>query len=285
MTGWSDDEDYGPSITRRMLGLTMRQLREHARMSATEACEALEISNATLSRLENGQQGVNVHLAKSMLDVYGEVGRHDEILDLCRKSQRKGWWDTYGVNGRGYITMESDAERVRTFDVLLIPGILQSEEYARTLFQTNEDIRPERVEPLVTVRIIRQERLCGERKPLQVEAIVHEAALRCAVGGTEVMYGQLAHLAELAKLPTVSLRILPNAAGNHDSMSGGFIILTFPKKILPDTLYVEHAFGGSDSEKKQEVDRAKLKFERLRAKALDEAASLAFLERVAEELT
>ncbi|WP_216215877.1 helix-turn-helix domain-containing protein [Amycolatopsis aidingensis] len=285
MTTWSDDEDYGPSITRRMLGLIMRQLREQARMSTIEACEAIEISPATLSRLENGQQGVNVHLAKSMLDVYGEVGRHDEILDLCRRSQRKGWWDTYGVSGRGYITMESDAESVRTFQALLIPGLLQSEDYARTLFQNSENVRADRVEPLVTVRMIRQERLRGERKPLRLEAIVHEAALRCLVGGIEVMYGQYAHLAELAKLPTVSLRILPSSAGSNARMASGFSVLTFPDKILPDTLYIEHAFGGTDTEKKAEVDAAKVAFKRLRAKALDEAASLAFLERVAEELS
>jgi hypothetical protein len=137
---------------------------------------------------------------------------------------------------------------------------------------------------MVEIRMIRQKRLSRERRSLRLDAIVHEAALRCLVGGIDVMYEQLAHMAELARLPTVSLRILPNSAGNHASMPGGFVILSFADKILPDTLYIEHAFGGSDTEKKEEVDRAKVKFGRLRAAALDEDESLAMLERVAEEL-
>lgn len=283
MTDEVDEDDYGPSITRRQLGRIMRQLRERARLSLGEAAAAIEYTSASLSRLENGQQGLNIHVAKSMLDVYGEVNRYQEILDLCRRSARKGWWQAYGINGRGYITMESDATSARTFEVQLVPGLMQSPEYARTLFEGGL-VPANRVEDLVTVRMIRQQRLRRELRPLRLEAIVHEAALRCLIGGVDVMYGQLAHLAELAELSTVSLRVLPNSAGRHASMSGGFVILSFPNAVLPDTLYIEHAFGGTDTEKKQEVDRAKLKFDRLRAAALTEAESLETLRRVAGEL-
>ena len=237
-----------------------------------------------MSRIENGHQSLSVHVAKSMLDVYEEVDRYHEILQLCRDSQRKGWWHAYGVHGRGYIPMEADAESLKTFHILLIPGLLQTASYARSLMETQGDVRPDQVAKWVRVRMIRQERLRAETRQLRLEAVVHEAAIRCAVGGLEVMYEQLAHMSELAQLSTVSLRILPNAAGSHQSMASGFVILAFPGKILPDTLYIENAFGGSDTAKAEEVRRAKVKFERLRAFSLDEAASLAFLERVAGEL-
>lgn len=141
MSGEFDDDDYGPSFTRRRLGRIMRELRERNRMSLSEAADAIEYTPASLSRLENGQQSVSVHVARSMLDVYGESARYDEILDLCRRSQRKGWWQAYGLNGRGYITMESDAELAQTFQVLLVPGLLQSPSYARAIYDIQGDVR------------------------------------------------------------------------------------------------------------------------------------------------
>lgn len=278
------EDDYGPTITRRRLGRIMRQLRERARLSLGEAARAIEYTTASLSRLENGQQGLNIHVAKSMLDVYNEVDRYEEILDLCRRSHKKGWWQAYGIHGRGYITLESDAESARTFEPLLVPGLLQTADYARAIFEAQGEVRPERIENGVRVRMIRQERLRRTRRPLNLDAVVHETALHCRVGGAEVMYGQFAHLAELADLPTVSLRIIPIESGAHVSMAGGFVILRFPQRVLPDTLYIENAFGGSDTEKKHEVDRAKLKYDRLRGMALDEASSTAFLQRLAENL-
>jgi len=216
-----DDEDYGPTITRRRLGLLMESLRVRRGLSLGEAAEAIEVSAASLSRIENGHQSLSVHVAKSMLDVYEEVDRYHEILQLCRDSQRKGWWHAYGVHGRGYIPMEADAESLKTFHILLIPGLLQTASYARSLMETQGDVRPDQVAKWVRVRMIRQERLRAETRQLRLEAVVHEAAIRCAVGGLEVMYEQLAHMSELAQLSTVSLRILPNAAGSHQSMASG----------------------------------------------------------------
>src|SRR5437016_3505030 len=133
---FEDDEyeEYGPTITRRRLGMVLRRLRERAGMSLNDATKALELPAASLSRMENGQQGVNVHLAKSMLDVYDEVAQHDEILDLCRRSHRKGWWQAYGPREIGYVGLEHDAESVREFQPLLVPGIFQTKEYAHATF-------------------------------------------------------------------------------------------------------------------------------------------------------
>ncbi|WP_216212854.1 helix-turn-helix domain-containing protein [Amycolatopsis aidingensis] len=278
------EPEYGPAIIRRRLGRIMRRLRERAGLTMEQAASKIEYTVPSLSRLENGQQGLNIHVAKSMLDVYHESDRYEEILDLCRLSQRKAWWNSYGIHGRGYLGLESDAESARSFETHLVPGLLQSEEYARALFLGQGEEKPERIENYVRVRMIRQERLRHPTRPLTLRVVVHEAALRCRVGGLEVMYGQLAHLAVLAELPTVTLRVLPNDRGVHPSMAGGFIILTFPEQLLPDTLYVEHAFGGTDTEKEQEVNRAKLRFDQLWAMALDESATAEFLRRLAEDL-
>ena len=279
-----DDEDYGPTITRRRLGLLMESLRVRRGLSLGEAAEAIEVSAASLSRIENGHQSLSVHVAKSMLDVYEEVDRYHEILQLCRDSQRKGWWHAYGIHGRNYVSWEADAEFVRTFQVQLVPGLLQSAEYARALIEAQREVCPEQIDNAIKVRMIRQRRLRHGSRPLRLEAILHEAALRTRVGGLEVMYGQLVHMAELAELPTVSLRVLPLATGATPSMTGGFVILAFPRQILPDTLYIEHAFGSTDTEKREEVHRAKVKFGRLREQSLDERSTLDFLARLAEEL-
>jgi transcriptional regulator with XRE-family HTH domain len=123
------------TMPRRQLARRLRQLRDHSGLTLHEVATRLEISTSTLSRLENAQVLVDIHLLKDMLDLYGlTIDRWDPYLSLCRQARGRGWWRDYGMDDRGYVALEASANLVREFAVMSIPGLLQTEAYARALF-------------------------------------------------------------------------------------------------------------------------------------------------------
>lgn len=275
---------FSPMVPRLRVASTLRRLREQARMSMEEAAAELDISVPSLSRIETGKVNANVHLVRSMLDLYNGGDCWREMLDLTRQSRRKGWWQEYGLRDGGYVALETDASIVRNFEVSLIPGVLQTEAYTRALFAADETFTDADADLAVALRAVRQERLRAER-PLMFEAVVHEHALRLPVGGPAVMADQLRHIAEVAELPNVALHVLPVARGAYPDMSAPFVLLRFDVDVLPERVYIPHAMGQLYIEKPEQVRAARLKFDRLRAAALDPTASINLVRRVAEELS
>lgn len=155
----------------------------------------------------------------------------------------------------------------------------------RALFATGKVRRSrERLANDVAARLHRQRRLADEEFPLELVAIIDEAALRRRVGGAGVMREQLRHLAGAANLSGVSVQVLPNDVGAHQGMDGAFMILTFPEEEDPSVLYVEYPTGSLHIEKPEEVGAARLVFDGLRSEALSPAESVAFIEQAADEL-
>lgn len=182
--------------------------------------------------------------------------------------------------------METEAAVEFELSVVYIPGLLQTEAYMRALFSTGKVQRTrERLANDVAARLHRQRRLLDEEFPLELVAIVDEAALRKRVGGTEVMRDQLRHLAAVSLRSTVTVQVLPNDAGAHPGMDGAFMILTFPEAEDPSVLYVEYPTGSLHVEKPEEVAAARLVFDRLRTEALSPLDSVALIERAADELS
>ncbi|GAB3486927.1 helix-turn-helix domain-containing protein [Amycolatopsis cihanbeyliensis] len=275
-----------PPFRRRYLGRLLRELREDVRMSTGEVCGRLEISAPRLSRIENGRTAPDIVIVKAMLDLYGlPVNDWEPYEQLAREARKKAWWQEFGVEARGYVALEAAAARLHHFELGNIPGLLQTEAHARTLFGKLSKRRSKHwVEDQTAVRLIRQQRLRSEENPLELVAIVDETVLWRPVGGREVHRAQLWHLLEVAELPTVTLQVLPLSASPHVGMDGSFHVLSFAEKDEPDLAWVDHVFGSLQIEKKTEVRACKLAFEALRTEALTPADSVALIREVLARL-
>jgi hypothetical protein len=226
-------------------------------------------------------QGVDVHAVRSMLDLYDVGGqRWTEIIELTREARKKGWWHVYGVDDRGYVALEDAACSVWDYQVLTVPGLLQTEDYARALFRGGRQItREAEIDRHVAVRMGRQGRLTAE-EPVKLWAIVDESALLRPVGGAEVMRAQLCRLVEVAELPNVTLQVLPMAVGANAGMEGAFIILDFADPCNPDIVFTEHRAGAVHLQKPADVRACRLAFKHLWSEALDPGESIAFIQGV-----
>ncbi len=213
-----------------------------------------------------------------MLQLYGVPGpQQDSLVQLARESRQKGWWHAYSdaIEPRfaTYIGLESAASEIRIYEVTLIPGLLQTEDYARAVIAAGTvDGAPEAVERNVAVRMARQPTLLTEEPP-QLWAVLDEAALHRRVGGSGLMRLQLEHLLEMSALPNVAIQVLPFGAGAHPAMGRPFVILAFPERADPDVVYLEDLTSALYVENVEEVDRYNMFFNHLRATALSFADS------------
>jgi transcriptional regulator with XRE-family HTH domain len=275
----------GSLVRRRQLARTLRELRVHAGLTIEAAAPRLDVSASKLSRIENAHQGVDVHMVRSMLDLFDVGGdRWTEILELTREASAKGWWRAYGLDDKCYVPLEAEASMVRDFTVTYVPGLLQTSDYARAMFDASLRSRSrETVEREIRVRMIRQERLTSTTDPLRLAAIIDEPVLRRPVGGPTVMRAQLQHLVEAAALDSVELQVLPTGTGAHPAMGGAFTVLSFEGLGEPDMAYVEHPMGSVHIEKDEDVARATLVFDHLRSVAHSPAESVALIEQVAAQ--
>jgi transcriptional regulator with XRE-family HTH domain len=276
----------GASIRRRILARRLRELREQAGLTLEEAAPPLDSSMSKLSRIENGQQKADVHLVKSMLDLFDAGGdQWTELLTMAREAAKPGWYRAYGLGDNSYISYETEAVRVQEYALGFIPGLLQVRDYARALYDSSMVLRTaEERERALEVRMIRQGRLRSADDPLHLVAILDEAVLRNPIGGLAAQQAQLAHLVAAVELSTVDLQVLPAASGAHGGLGSGFVVLHFGDLGEPDMAYVEHALGATHLVKEPDVTRARLVFDQLRSLALGPAESMAFIRRVAAEL-
>ncbi|MCS7478247.1 helix-turn-helix domain-containing protein [Umezawaea endophytica] len=276
-----------PTLRKRRLVSELRRLREVAGLTIEEVGERLECSASKISRIETGRVGVTPRDVRDMLDAYGADDLLlDELVQLAREARRKAWWDEYGDVAPGrYIGFEADAESVRTYQGLMIPGLLQCEEYTRALIrEVLPGASPSEVERRVELRNARQA-LLGEEDPLRLHVVIDEAALRRLVGGPTVLRAQIRRLLEVGELANVTLQVVPFAAGGHAAMDGPFVILSFPERLDPEVVYIESTRSGVYLEQPSDVEWYSAVFERLTATALDPVQSAALLGSMAYALS
>ncbi|MCS7481621.1 helix-turn-helix transcriptional regulator [Umezawaea endophytica] len=272
-----------PPFRRRKLGRRLRQMREEAGMSIDEAALVLDKKRTSMYRIEAGESRVDVHLARSMMDVYDIYA--PTLLEDVRYALQPGWWTTFGLQELGYVDVETEASVVREFALVRLPGLLQTEHYMRAVFDASS-LNRTKSELLnqVKVRMIRQRRLVDEEKPLSLVALIDEIALRPNIGDAEVVRDQLGYLVMAAELPTVSLRVLPRSAGAHTGQAAGaFTIVEFSDPEDNPMLYVEYATGAIHIEEEAEVSRARLLHDHLLGRALSSEDSVALIERILAE--
>ncbi len=212
--------EHSPTVRRRRLALELRRLREAARLTCEEVAEHLECSTSKVSRIETGRVSVSPRDVRDMLDLYGVSAQQGaSLVQLARDSRQKGWWhaysDTIQPQFATYIGLESAASEIRIYEVTLIPGLLQTEEYARTVIAAGTvGGDHEGTERNVALLMARQPLLTGDDPP-RLWAVLDEAALRRTVGGAGLMRLQLDHLLDLARLPNVAIQVIPFGAGAH----------------------------------------------------------------------
>lgn len=250
-------------------------------MTQEKAAAGLDMSTSALSRKETGEVATSVHEVRSMMDLYD---RYDpDLLDLARAARETPWWHAYGIKDRGYPDLETEACRVREFTLAYIPGLFQTEDYMRTLFEVgNPGCSESFIGNAVALRSARRELISGQ-DPLDYSVVVDEMALRRPVGGAGTMRKQLLELGKYADLPNVSIRVLPISAGAHGGMESAFCLLSYADPDEPDVVYVEHVAGSIFSGKTHDVQRASVVFAEVRDAALDSGPSIDFIEQIARE--
>jgi transcriptional regulator with XRE-family HTH domain len=289
-------ETTGSTVPRRQLGRYLRELRSGQRITVKTAAEKLEWSEAKIWRIETGQTSLRSLDVEAMCRIYAAPPDLTEaLMGLAKETKAKGWWHAYGdVIPEGfdvYIGLEEATSLLSMYQSELVPGLLQTEDYARTVIKAGKpDEDDEQIDRLVHVRIARQALIRRPTAPLELRAALNEAVIRRPVGGSAIMAAQLDRLAETAEMPNVSVRVVPFRAGlHHGVMSGPFYILRFPlngdgQESEPATVYVNGFTGDLYLDKTREVERFADAFEHIWGAALDEHASRDLIHRSAEEL-
>jgi Domain of unknown function (DUF5753)/Helix-turn-helix domain len=250
----------GPTVQRMLVGARLRRLRTEAGLTREAAGAAIRASEWKIHRLENGQVGFKERDIIDLLGLY-QVSDPTEVAEfvaLAREANTPGWWQHYGDVlppwFRTYVDLESVASLIRTYEGQFVPGLLQTDAYMRAVVRgAHLEETAEEVGRRVRLRMARQVLLTREGAP-RLWAVLDEAALRRPVGGREVMVGQVERLLEAAKLPNVTLQVLPFATGAHPGMVGSFSVLRFPEEELPDLVYLEHLTSALYLNKPEEVD-------------------------------
>jgi transcriptional regulator with XRE-family HTH domain len=281
--------EHSPTVRRRRLALELRRLREAARLTCEEVAEHLECSASKISRVETGRVSVSPRDVRDMLELYGvPADQRESLVQLARDSRQKGWWhaysDTMQPQMATYIGLESAASEIRIYEVSLIPGLLQTEDYARAVIRAGMVNSPaEDIERRVSLLMARQPAVVRDDPP-KVWAVLDEAALRRQVGGSGLMRLQLEHLLAQAALPNVAVQVIPFAGGAHPAMGRPFIILVFPERVDTDVIYLEDLTSALYLEDIAEVDRYNVFFNHLRATALSFDDSAALMTSVLKEM-
>lgn len=276
-----------PTVRRRRLGIELRRLREAVGLTIDQVAKELECSESKVSRIETAHVRATARDVRDLLEIYGIDGeQRDELIQLARQAREKGWWhEAYSdLPVRALVGLEDAATSIRTYLDQLVPGLLQTEDYARAVIHAiRPDLTREETERRVELRMARQ-RLLDRTDSPTLWAVLDEAVVRRPVGGAKVMRSQLERLIEASTLPRVTLQLLPFSAGEHIGMDGSFTIVGFRDPADPDVVYLEHTLSDLYLEDSEAVRQYALLFDHLRADALSPDDSVTFFAKVAEEL-
>jgi hypothetical protein len=257
-----------PTVLKILLGAQLRRLREAAVISRDDAGYHIRASGSKISRLELGRVSFKERDVSDLLDLYGVSGEHkSQLVQLTREANATPWWQKYREVVpdwfQVYVGLEEAAALIRVYEVQFVPGLLQTEEYARAVvMQGSPGLSPDEVENRVNVRLGRQRLFAKENAP-RLWAIVDEAALRRPMGGRDVLAGQVKRLIEAVGEPNITLQVMPFKYGGHGAEGGAFTIMRFPEADLPDMVYMEYLTGAHYIDKPEEVEVYAAVMERL----------------------
>jgi transcriptional regulator with XRE-family HTH domain len=283
----------GQTVRHRRLAYELRRLRGRSDMTGDQVAEQLGWSPSKVSRLEHGRTGYKLRDVASLLDLYGvRGGQRDELLALTKDTTRKSWLESESANlpsrFAAYVSMETEAEAIWDWEPLIAPGLLQTEDYARSIFEAWQSVvtmSPAEIERRVEIRLARQQLLVRDPPPT-LTAVLDESVLTRQIGDAAVMCGQLAHLLECSRRPPIEVRVLPLSA-YHPVLTGSFSYMQFigtEDVTFGDMVAIENLASNHYIEDEDETYQYRLAFERLLAESLDQRHSRELIEKHMHEL-
>ncbi|MTK34074.1 helix-turn-helix domain-containing protein [Nocardia seriolae] len=288
--------EHGSTMPRRQLGRYLREGRMQFNMTIAEAAALMEWSESKLQRLETGNaEKIRVLDVRELCRIYDFDDEFSSALTgLAQQASVKSWWNEYddllpeGFNV--YVGLEASARALISYQPEIIPGLLQTAEYAKVLINDYwPDAAPDQLDRRVQLKTRRQSLLTRKRSPALFDVVVHETALRRIVGGPRVMAAQLRRVADMSTLPSIAVRVLPFSAGVPIGHTvGPFVILEFGRDagnrpLEPTVVYLENFLGDLYLEKQAAVDRYREAYQAIQRAALDETTSRDLLRRAAKE--
>ncbi|MBP2188060.1 helix-turn-helix domain-containing protein [Nocardia goodfellowii] len=269
----------GSTMPRRQLGRQLRELRTRARMTTRMAAQQLEWSEAKIWRIETGQTSLRSLDVEAMCKVYGAP---EELVAplaaLAKETKSRGWWTTYSdVIPEGfevYLGLEEAARVLSSYENELVPGLLQTESYARALTAAaRPGMSAAEVERRVQLRLARQQLILRSESPVHLDVVISEAVLWRRIGGADVSAAQLDHLRQVCDLPNIRIQVVQSESEYHDGMEAGrFVILEFPESAEqsePAVVYIEAFAGPVYLDKLPETDRYRAAFANIKAASVD----------------
>lgn len=271
-----------PTVRRRELGTVLRALRNQKGLTVEQVAASLLCSTSKVSRMETGHGVATPRDIRDLCDLYGvtEEAERARLMALAREGKQAGWWQGYDLNYFAtYVGLEAEAAAIRYYQTIIVPGLLQTEAYARAMYEAGiPKFTAEKIDEHIEVRLKRQQRLAQD-PPVNLEVVLDEAVLHRAVGGPAVMGAQLERLAQMSSQANVTMRIIPFTAGAHPAMDSTFNILEFAGSV-PSVVYVEGLMGWLYVDRPQDIDRYQQVFEHLRTVALTPRESMRLMLRI-----
>ncbi len=266
-------------------------------MTIGEAARQVDHDQSWLSRIESLESGIHPNDARALLNVFGVTGEEAEaVVSVARQARQRGWWVNYsGVTVESFsslVGMESDASAIRTYQCQTVPGLLQTEDYARAVIAASAvRRRPEDIDQNLALRLDRQALLASDDRP-QFVAVLDEAVVRRVIGGRAIMRAQIERLLEVAEQQHIQIQVLPFDAGAHPGLNGSFLILDFPPPPGPfphaaddRVVYTDNSFSCFYMDRPGEVAVYTTAFEQIRAEALSPDQSRGLLHSITKDLT
>jgi hypothetical protein len=274
-----------PAVRRRRLGQELRQLRETAGLTIGEVAQELGVSPAKISRIETGRISLRPRDASDLLDQYGIQGTHrDNLLTLTREARQQGWWHSYSdVLSEGldvWTGLETEAEAIRLYEVQLVPGLLQTSEYARAVLRAHYHFEPPaQIERRVKLRMARQQ-LVIEQNNTPIWAVLDEAVLRRQMGPPEIMQSQYRQLLEFSEKNNITIQLLPLDAGVYSGVPVGFSIMQLAHPD-PEVVVIEYRGGILYIERSEDVAAHAHVFDWIRTTTNGPEESLSYISHLA----
>jgi hypothetical protein len=279
----------GPSVRRLILGSQLRRLRERAGISCAEAGYSIRGSASKISRMETGRISFKERDVEDLLTLYGLIDEEErrQLLSLVAQSKQTGWWHRYNERMpkwfEDYVGLEEAAARIQSWELQFIPGLLQTEEYARAVIGHGQpQAKPESIESQIDLRMRRQKILTGTNPP-RLWVVVDESVLHRTLGNAAMMKRQIERLLEATQHSHISLQVIPFTRSGYVA-EGAFTILRFAEAELPDIAYIEHLTGALYLERQDELETYGRAFDRLVVDAETPRGSRQLLEKLRLDL-
>jgi len=284
----TDADGPNPAVQGRRLRTALRQARQAAGLTLEQVAAELDVSPSKIVRIESGAVKVSTSDLKALLDLYKITDPREvtELVAMARAARQRPWWQkAYGEVASHryleYVELEQAAAMTLNFEPLVVPGLLQTAEYAHAVIRRSwSDASDDQVNSLVEFRLDRQKRLLDAPDPPNLSFVLDVSVIYRRVGGAEVMKEQVRHLITLAGRPNITLQFLPFDAGLGPSVEAPFVIIQFPDAADPDVLYRESPSGSTLTNDQAEVARYRTAFEELRRMSLSGPDSLKFLQEL-----